>query len=323
MVWQWVSKLASLRFTLVVLVLIGAGVIISYRSEGTTTWALALPLFLFSLNIFAAILTNPVFRRQMPLLMFHLALIAIVLLVALGRLSYLKGSVELAQGETFSGQLLEIDKGPWHWGQIDQVLFTNEGFTIEYAQQAQRGKTLNTVRWRDEDGKEQTGVIGDMVALSLYGYKFYTSHNKGFAPVFVWRPDAGGPPVMGAVHLPSYPKHEYRQAQTWTPPGSKTAVWVMLQFDEVIIDPEQPSEFRIPSEHKLVVRAGEERRELTPGQSIRLPDGVLEYNGLRSWMGYKVFYDITLPWLLAAGVLAVGCMAWYFWQKFSVRPWNR
>lgn len=323
MVWQWVSKLASLKFTLVVLALIGTGVAFSYRSEGATTWALALPLFLFSLNLIASVLTNPVFRRQMPLLMFHLALIAIVLLVAVGRLTYLKGTVEVAEGSAFSDQLVHADKGPWHWWRLDKVTFVNEGFTIEYAPGVQRGKTVNSLRWRDEHGAEKHGVIGDMVPLSLYGYNFYTSHNKGFAPVFFWHPAAGGPPVVGAVNLPAYPKHEYRQALTWTPPGSKTAVWVMLQFDEVILDPDKTSEFHVPAEHKLVVRAGEERRELKPGESMPLADGVLEYNGLRSWMGYTVFYDFTLPWLLAAGVLAVGSMAVHFWRKFAVRPWDK
>lgn len=323
MIWQWVSKLASLKFTLIVICLVGAGVIVSYRSVGTTPWALALPLFLFSLNLFAAVLTNPAFRRKMPLLMFHLALIAIVLLVAVGRLSYLKGIVELAQGEHFSASLAEVEKGPWHRGRLDQVSFANEGFTIEYALGVQRGKTVNSVRWRDEHGKEKRGVIGDMVPLSLYGYNFYTTPNKGFAPIFTWQPDAGGPPVVGAVHLPAYPKYEYRQAQTWTPPGSKASVWVMLQFDEVILNPEQPSEFRLPTEHRLVVRVEDVRHELRQGESLRLADGVLKYNGLRSWMGYSIFYDFTLPWLFAAGVLAVGCMAAYFWGKFSVRPWNK
>ena len=161
-----------------------------------------------------------------------------------------------------------------------------------------------------------------MTALTLYGYHFYTSPNKGFAPVFAWHHDAGEP-VLGTVHLPAYPMHQYEQALAWTPPGSKTSVWVMLQFDEIILNPEKPSEFRLPAEYKLIVRVGDVRHELKPGESVRLADGVLEYNGLRSWMGYKIVYDITLPWLLAAGVLAVGCMAVYAWRKFSVQPWNR
>lgn len=332
MVRLWVGKLASLKFTLFILALLGIGIIVSYRGVGTITWALVLPLFLFSLNILAAILTNPVFRRQMPLLMFHLALIAIVLLAAVGRLTYLKGTVEVVEGGAFSSQMVEAEKGPWHWGRLDQIFFTNEGFSVEYAPEVipgvgvnvEPGNMVNKVRWRDEQGREQRSVIGDMVPLTLYGYHFYANtKHKGFAPTFVWRPAAGGPPVLGAVHLPSYPLHEYKQAQTWTPPGSKTAVWVLLQFDEVILDPQKPSEFRLPAEHQLVVRVGEERHPLRPGESLRLADGVLQYNGLRSWMGYTIFYDFTLHWLLAASVLAVGSMAVHFWRKYSARPWDR
>lgn len=323
MILQWISRLASLKFTLVVMVLVGAGVIVSYRSEGVTTWTLAVPLFLFSLNVFAAILTNPVFRRQMPLLMFHLALVAIVLLIAVGRLSYMRGFVELAEGETFSAEIADVKKGPWHWSRLDRISFTNEGFQIDYATGVKHTKTTNTISWRDEDGKEKRGVIGDMTALTLYGYNFYTSDkNKGYAPTFTWHPDAA-PPVMGTVHLPAYPRHEYRQAQTWTPPRSKTSVWVMLQFDDVILSHDKPSEFRLPSQHTLIVRVGEVRHELKSGQSVRLPDGVLEYNGLRTWLGYTIFYDFTLPWLLAAGLLAVGSIGVYFWRKFSLQPWNR
>jgi hypothetical protein len=323
---QWVGKLASLKFTLVVIVLVGAGITISYRSEGTTTWALALPLFLFSLNIMAAVWTNPVFRRKKPLLVFHLALITLVLLVALGRLTYMKGRVEVADGEIFSSRQAIVDKGPWHWGQLDRVSFINDGFTIEYVpgdSGVERGTTVNSLRWLDESGREQHGTMGDLIPLTLYGYKFYTSPNKGFAPTFFWRPDTGAPPMLGSVHLPAYPKYEYKQALKWTPPGSKTDVWVMLQFDEMILDPKRPSEFHLPAQHQLIVRVGEERHELKPGQSLRLPEGVLEYNGLRSWMGYNIFYDFTLPWLLVAGVIAVASMSVHFWGKFSARPWDK
>jgi cytochrome c biogenesis protein len=39
-------------------------------------------------------------------------------------------------------------------------------------------------------------------------------------------------------------------------------------------------------------------------------------------MGYSVFYDWTMPWLLAACTLAVLALGWHFWSKFSVRPWQ-
>ena len=323
MVWRLLEALASLKLTLVILAGMGAGVVAAYVSATPTTWALIVPLAAFALNLVASVATNPVFRRQTSLLIFHLALIAITLLVATGRLTYLKGQLELAEGEVFDGQLTLEESGPWHPRRLDTLRFSNEGFSISYAKGVRRGATRNQVAWTTADGWLQRTVIGDQDPLILSGYRFYTSHNKGFAPTFIWQPNSGAPATLGTVHLPAYPLHEYKQALEWLPPGSKTPLWVMLQFDEVILDPAKPSEFRLPDKHQIVVRVGEERRELKLGESLRLAEGVLVYNGLRSWMGYTVFYDFTLPWLLAACVLAVVSLAWHFWSKFSTRPWDK
>ena len=50
---------------------------------------------------------------------------------------------------------------------------------------------------------------------------------------------AGGAPLRGTINLPTYPIHEFRQALEWTIPGTQTTLWTMLQFDEVLLDPEQ------------------------------------------------------------------------------------
>jgi cytochrome c biogenesis protein ResB len=314
--------LASLKLTLAILGGLAAGIIVSYNSEVRTTWALVLPLVLFAVNLSAAVATNAVFRRQGALLVFHLSLIAIVLLVAAGRLTYLKGQLELAEGMTFSGELKEFEAGPLHRPRLDRIPFVNEGFRIEYARGVRRGHTYNQVAWRDDAGRWQRAVIGDQDPLVLKGYRFYTSFNKGFAPTFLWIPESGEGPVLGTIHLPSFPIHEYTQALEWQPPGSGLTLWTGLQFDEVILDPQQPSEFRLPREHLIVVRLGESRWEMRPGERLRLPGGMLEYRGLRSWMGYTVFYDWTLPWLFAACALAVASLAWHFWRKFAARPWD-
>ncbi|MFZ2649555.1 MAG: cytochrome c biogenesis protein ResB [Burkholderiaceae bacterium] len=317
-----VHALASLKLTLWVLLMLAAGVLLAYRSETHTTWALVLPLALFAVNLAAAVATNAVFRRQSALLMFHLALIAIVLLVAAGRLSYLKGHVELTDGAWFDGTLTQYESGPWHVQRLASVAFANLGFDIAYAPGLKRGKTVNAVAYRDAEGVEHRAQIGDNVPLVLAGYRFYTSFNKGFAPLFVWNPARGGAPQRGSVHLPAYPRNEYRQALEWTPPGSATPVWTMLQFDEVLLDAAEHSQFRLPSEHRVVMRIGEVRRELQPGQSIDLPGGVLVYEGLAAWMGYTVFHDWTIPWLLAACLTAVACLAWHFWSKYARLPWR-
>jgi len=90
----------------------------------------------------------------------------------------------------------------------------------------------------------------------------------------------------------------------------------------VILDPEQPSQFRIPEEHHLVLRVDEQRYELRPGDGVELRGGRLVYDELRTWMGFTVSSDWTLPWLFAASLFAVLSMAWHFWCKFNHRPWH-
>lgn len=319
----WVKRLASLELTLAVLVLLGTGVVVNYSTAGGTAWLLAAPLLVGGLNLGAAVLTNPAFRRQTALLTFHLALLALLVLAAAGRLTYLKGQIELAEGEVFTGQLAQSESGPWHRLQLERAQFINDGFTIRYEKGVRRAETRNAVRWLDDSGREQHAVIGDNEPLVRQGYRFYTSFNKGFAPVFVWHPADGSAPRRGAIHLPSYPVHEYRQALDWTLPGTQVALWTMLQFDEVLLDPEQVSRFRLPERHTLVVRIGDIRHELVPGARLRLPQGVLVYERLSTWMGYTVFYDWTLPWLFVACVLAVTSLAWQFWKKCAAQPWDR
>jgi cytochrome c biogenesis protein len=317
------KRLASLRLTLVIIAAFGLGIVLSYVGWLDGTWALAVPLALFAVNLFAALVANPGFRRQGGLLVFHLGLIAIVLLVALGRLTYLKGQAELAEGEEFGGALSQVDAGPWHRSGLSRVHFTNGGFSIAYAPGVQRGATRNIVLVPGEDGSERQAEIGDQKPLVLHGYRFYTSPNKGFAPAFVWYPASGGPPMLGTVHLPSYPIHKYEQSREWQLPGSGRKVWTMLQFDEVILDPAQSSTFRLPNRYKVVVRIGDRRHEfMQAGESLDLPEGRLVFDGLRTWMGYVVFYDWTLHWLLISCMVAVAGLGWHYWSKFAARPWN-
>lgn len=314
--------LASLKLTLAIIIILVAGIGIIYFSHVRYVWALAVPLTAFAVNLAAAVATNPVFRRQTGLLVFHLALITVVLLIALGRLTYFKGHTELVEGEAFSGYMVYEESGPWHQRRLGTLRFSNDGFTISYDGGMKRGNTRNHVTWATPDGHSGQSVIGDQYPLLLAGYRIYATANKGFAPVFSWHPD-GGQEQMGAVHLPSYPRMQYKQAAEWQPPGSQTKLWIMLPIDEVLLPPDQPSEFRLPTERQLVVRLGEERHILKPGERMRLPEGELTYLELRKWMGYDISYDFTLPWLLAAAILAVLSMAWHFWQKFSAQPWNK
>jgi len=316
-----VKALASLRLTAAALLALAGGVAWAYLTELHAAWSIAAPMLLLAANLAAAITVNPAFRRQAPLLVFHVALLALAILVAAGRLSYLNGRVELATGEAFAAEQLESVRGPLHYSRLERVSFVNEGFEIDYAPKWKRLETRNRVRWRGGDGAQHSGVIGDQTPLVLEGYRFYTTWNKGFAPVFVWQP-VRGEPARGTVHFPSYPAVQFGQEAQWTLPGTQQQVSVKLPLDAELIDFDNPSVFRLPSTRRIEVLAGGRAHALEPGEDLDLGVGRLRYEGLTTWMGYLVVSDWTLPWLLAASVLAAAALGWHFWRRFFNRPWE-
>ena len=74
-----------------------------------------------------------------------------------------------------------------------------------------------------------------------------------------------------------------------------------------------------PLDLTVRVRGAAVRSSIAPGGSIALPGGTLVYEGLRTWMGYRVSHDPTLPWLLAASLLAALAMAWHYAAAFMRR----
>lgn len=310
-----VAHFGSLRNVLASLGLLFA--VVLGAPEGWLKWPLTALCLLLCVQLLAALVVHPAFRRKLPLLVAHLALLALVALAGLGRLASLDGRFELTQGVPFDGRLMDQQAGPLHLPRLDRLGFEHDGFEIDYAPGLKRGVTRNPVRWRDEAGRMRSAVIGDHRPLVIDGYRVYTSSNKGFAPLLRWQPSQGEA-VLGAVHLPSYPMHALRQSREWQLPDGR-AVWVMLQFDETLIDPAAAARFRMPREHRLVVRIGEARHELAAGEALSIDGGTLVYERLSTWMGYRIAYDPTLPWLLASSLLAALALGWHYMMAFRTK----
>lgn len=313
----WLAHVGSLRAALVTMGLV-AGVLVA-RVVTEVLWgtALAVALGAMAVSLVAALGVHPALRRRVPLLVAHLAMVALVVLAAFGRMASLDGRFELTQGLAYDGALIDGRRGPWYRDRLGALAFTHEHFDIEYAPGRRRGITRNRVTWHETDGRARQAVIGDHRPLVIDGHRIYTSSNKGFAPMLRWQPSAG-PAVVGAVHLPSFPMHELRQSIAWTLPDGREA-WVMLAIDDTLIDPARADRFRMPQRHRLVVRVDDHRAELAPGESLALDGGALVYEGLRTWMGYRVTHDPTLPWLLASALVAALALAWHYTSAF-LRP---
>jgi cytochrome c biogenesis protein len=315
-------QLASLRLTLVGMALLGVGAALSYDNPVTTpVWVLICPLALLAVNLFAAILSNPHINRRGGLLLFHVGLLLIVVLAAVGRLTRMDGRIELTEGGAFAPEdLTDVHQGIWHTGALDRVQFVQGNYTVDYAAGMARGPTHSEILIPDGQGGWERRVVGDDRPLVLEGYRFYTTFNKGFAPILTWIPDRGEA-VTGSVHMPAYPLFDNRQANRWTPPGgNEVRFWLELTTG---LDPQR--DWRLDPAHAtgtLVVRSpgvdrGEQRVELKPGETLRLDGGTLRYERLSSWMGYKLFYDPTLHWLFIAAMITVIGLAAHFWRKFG------
>jgi len=311
-------RLSSLRFTLVGMVLLAIGAALSYNNPASTpVWVLVIPMALLAINLLSAIIINPRIHRRGSLLIFHLGLLGVVILSAVGFLTRFEAHVEMLQGTAFSADdLLDTKSGPWHTNHLDKVAFVQGPYTVDYAAGMMRGKTHSHIQVPDGHGGWQRRVVGDDTPLVVDGYRFYTSFNKGFAPILTWIPDHGKPET-GSVNMPSYPLFNFKQDNTWTPPGgSKIKFWLRLDtgMDEKtawVLDGNK-------TKGVLVINTEDGKRvELKPGDNARVPGGQLRYEHLATWMGYKIFYDPTLHLMFATAIIGILGLFTHFWQKFG------
>ena len=302
--------LASPRLTVAGFAALGAGVCAALAWPALAAWLIAAPLAVLALNLSAALWVFPRLRRG-GLGLFHWCLLTCLLLVAWGRLTHFDGHVYIADGQEFDPAAVETDsRGPWHGDGLRRLAFLQGPYTVTYAPGVHRRHTNSRV---ELPGEGQWREVGDDTPLVLDGYRFYTTANKGFAPVLTWTA-AGAAPVTGAIMLPSYPANEGQQVHHWKAPGG--AAWSLAlrtrPLDEANAWTLAPATM---TDSVLVAELAGQRHELRPGQEVATAAGVLRYELLAGWMGYRIFYDPTLVPLLCMALLGVAGLAWHLWQR--------
>lgn len=314
-----INVLASLKLTLPAMVALVVGVLVSYTEPNTHyVWLLA-PLGLLAVNLLAAILANPRFRRQGGLLVFHLGLLFVIVLAAFGRLTFLEGRFEITEGQSFDPERVKVERrGPWHSWAMDQIIFAQAEIEVDYAPGLRRGHTRSKVRITTPEGTPEVVTVGDDSPLTAGSYRFYTTSNKGFAVVLTWLGNEGVNRT-GTIHLPSYPLLDWKQINSWiTPTGQEIEV-------DLILPHARPEHVAwtlnsLVMDSTLAVKFDNESRELTMGERVRVSGGSLRFDDVRMWMGYRITHDPTLPWLFSAALIAVLGLAWHFWGKLWSRP---
>lgn len=314
------QRLASIRLTLLGLIWLGIGCAFLIAVEMSAGLAVVPPLVLLAVNLLAGVIYNSAMRKTRGLLIFHLALLVLMMLVVLGRLTYLDGATEITEGEQFRGLTLR-DAGWFHRDRLDRIRFVNDAVLVRYRPDGQREMTESRLTIFNADGSPRSVSVTELNPYLSDGYRFLPTFNKGFAPIFRWAPLLGEP-VVGSVHLPSYPLNAATQWRDWNLPAEGGSIWTGLNIEEELLPPGQSSLLRLPKRYHIVVRTADQRFELRPGDRVRLPNGELQFLQLRMWMGYSVFYDWTIPWLLVACLVGIGGMSAHFVEKFKAEGWK-
>jgi hypothetical protein len=239
--------------------------------------------------------------RRGGLGLFHACLLLGMVAVAWGRLQHYEGRVELTQGAAFEATVVEtMSRGPWNDGALARLQFEQGPWQVHYAPGMRRAQTVSELLVA---GRSTPQRVGDTEPLVVDGYRFYTTHNKGFAPLLRWQ-GVGREAVTGAVHLPSYPLFDHKQEQEWrTPEGVLVKLWLRLDTPPAeqsawVFDPTAVAA-------TLVVELQGRRVELRPGQEAFSPLGTLRYERLLGWMGYRIHHDPVLVPLFWLALLAI------------------
>ncbi|WP_426417194.1 hypothetical protein [Aestuariirhabdus sp. LZHN29] len=308
--------LGSMRLTLLSLIAFGAGVGAILQFDSPPTPALALGFCLLLLNLVFAILVKEKIRSSIALLLFHIALLVLMLLVIASRATYMKGWVTLAEGEQFTGFAGIKSQGWFHPEDHSSLGFYQGPFSIYFGPDGGRTDATSEVYLPDQ---QQRLMVGSQKPLKVSGYRFTLSRNIGFSALVRWRDPSGEQLV--ALRFPSQITQPDGQAVDWPRPDGKGQIWMGLE----VLDERRhffEPEFRVPDNYQLILRLDDQRLILKPGENLNLKGAQLQLLGLERWIGYEVFYDWTMNWLLATCLFGILCLGWYLWQKTTSSRWN-
>jgi hypothetical protein len=313
--------LASPRVTVAVFVALALAALAVKDGLLTPTAAMLPVLALFVTNLVAALLVHPRFKTDTALLVFHVALLALVSCFAVGRLTYLYGSVSLVKDMPFDGTIDLVDQGPQHRGNVRALSFEHAGQVERFNDDTGHKLDLRTrLRYQDDSGVRQIELAFGYPLL-LGGYRIYPSGRRGYAPIFSWD-DGRGAVQTGSVQLFGPGDRGLENTNEWNLPGG-TKVWVQLvsgaewppKKDTVRVD---LGADRLP--HHLILRVGDDlRHTIRMGDTLSLPGGRLTYLSLSTWGGYSLIYDPTEPYLFACVLIAAISLGWYYLLRFRHR----
>lgn len=309
--WAFLCQtLASRKAAAVLLIGLGLailGQLYFYEGEGIVASLLAL---LFLSTLLCLWRGRRLFWRKKGMLVFHLALPAFVLLALISRMCYLKGYIEVAEGQGILGNFVTLSMGPWHDLVLVRVIIAQEGLEVLYL--GPKGKRIEShLRFIDGE-EEEMGVVTFTAPFFYRGYRFYAPGRMGYALLLRFTSGKGKGMKWGFVNLPDYPGGRARQVKSLHLPGAEKKVTINLELLEGPYREREKWTFDLPQSYRVGLTYDGKSHLLGKGEGMEVEEGTLVVEDLRRWMGYTVFYDPAVTGWLVAALVAVGSLVAHY-----------
>lgn len=293
------------------------------------------------------------YSKETGNLVFHIALIGILIGVAVGGLFGWRGNVIVREGSGFSNTLTQYDA--WGGSRLSQNVdlapfsFTLTDFRVEFERgEAQSGAPRlfeADVQYRPTpDAPPEDVRIEVNYPLEADGAKvFLVGH--GYAPIFEVRdaqgalvfadavpflpqdgaftstgvikaPDAQPQLGFQGIFLPTTAVDDVRGPHSTFPDTDDPSVFLSAWKGDLGLDSGAPQ-----SVYSLETEAMEQigLRALVPGQTWDFPDGSITFVGIQRWASFQIAHDPGKELALAASVIAMlGLMASLFIKRRRV-----
>ena len=310
------TRLGSLHLTMVLMLVLLLTILATYKNDMLSINWVAIPLSIIGVNLLSAIIINRRFRQQGGLLLFHIGLLAVILLAAVGTLTSFDARLEITEGQAFNASDVEVmHEGIFHSKHLQDIEFIQGKVEVDFVSAQRRGNTRSQIYLPGQANRPASLTIGDKATFKQGGYRFLTTGNKGYSMILTWiSPD--GEESTGAINMPSYPFFEWKQENEWVAPNGERILLKLNFQEDARNDP--VAAWTLSSEEidaHLLVNTARGQFILKPGESLALNNGAIYFDDVRLWMGYRIDYNATLIWQFLAATIAIVGLCFHFRKK--------
>lgn len=313
-VWGAVRRLASLRLAAVLIANFFAVLVADAQGwiEATDPARIVL-LVAMSVNLLASVATRwSPFTKKPALLLFHLALVAMIVLGAVGRLLYFEGSTAVVERERTTLAVPDSASGRFVPDRVSGARAALYELDTSYFRADDMERTRALIGLYRGEEEVLRGDVLPNEPLVDGGLRVYLNRTRGYGAVF-WLEREGAPPEQGVIYFPEYVRHpEGQEQQLWLPGTSETLSCRLA--GTLPYTAEGPWSLKVAADEAVWVRlpGSADATRLGPGEAMGTPWGRLRLDSVRRYAVLTAVYDPAEPWIVGLAMFQACALGWHF-----------